>query len=260
MLVSPGALLRRPTARVIDPGRHLRGFGGLHGGLTLALLATAMRRQAPPGSQLRTATTRLHHPLTTSFEIETAVERTGPTAALAAHARQDGVIHATATGVFGATRPAFAPAFSPSPPAAPPISDCERFVVPPDFVPISAFMEIRPVGPNRPYAGGHQPELTAWIRLLEDDEPPDAHRLMLLMDALAPSYAAVLTDLRLIPTVELSVRPSPALEEANSPWILLHAASRWASDDGWLQEDIDAWTPDGVHLGSATQLRLVRRR
>ncbi|ETA02674.1 hypothetical protein ThrDRAFT_01246 [Frankia casuarinae] len=34
------------------------------------------------------------------------------------------------------------------------------------------------VGPNRPYGGGAEPTLTAWIRLREDDHPPDTNRLM----------------------------------------------------------------------------------
>ncbi len=36
--ITPGALLRRIPSGTIDAERHLWGFGGLHGGLTLALL------------------------------------------------------------------------------------------------------------------------------------------------------------------------------------------------------------------------------
>jgi hypothetical protein len=119
-------------------------------------------------------------------------------------------------------------------------------------------MEIRPVGPNRPYTGGAEPELTAWIRLLEDDEPPDVHRLILLMDGLAPSYAAVLTELVPLPTVEFTVGPAAGLKRAASPWVLLRARTHQAGADGWVDEGIDAWGPDGDHLGSARQVRLVR--
>ena len=41
--------------------------------------------------------------------------------------------------------------------------------------------------------GGPTPELVAWIRLVADDEPPDELRMITLIDALAPSYAAVMT-------------------------------------------------------------------
>jgi hypothetical protein len=167
-------------------------------------------------------------------------------------------VQADASAIFGAERSAsFSPVTLAAPPA-PPASDCELFIVPPDFVPIATYMEIRPVGSNRPYAGGSEPELTAWIRLAEDDEPPDVYRFLLLMDALAPSYAAVLTDLQLIPTVELTVHTGPGLQQATSPWILMQARTRWADASGWMDEQIDAWDPDGIHLGSAHQLRVAR--
>ena len=70
---------------------------------------------------------------------------------------------------------------------------------------------------RRPYAGGPRPVLTAWLRLTDDDQPPDIFRLIMLMDALAPSYAAVLTTLQAIPTVELTVRYTPAVFDARPP-------------------------------------------
>ena len=78
------------------------------------------------------------------------------------------------------------------------------------------------------------------------------------MDALPPSYAAILSALAPIPTVELTVRPGQSLARASSPWVLLHARTRAASADGWIDEEIHAWGPDGAHLGSAQQLRLMR--
>ena len=256
--ITPGALLRRIPSGTIDAERHLWGFGGLHGGLTLALLTSVMRRDAPGPARLPSATIRFHLPLSEPFGIETEVLRQGKVTTLAARAGSDGVVHADASAIFGADRQAASLGFAPPAPPAPPPSDCERFRIPPEFVPISSFMEIRPVGPNRPYAGCAEPELTAWIRLAEDDEPPDAYRLITLMDALAPSYAAVLTELQLIPTVELTVRPGQGAAEASSPWTLLHARTRWIEADGWLEEQIDAWDPAGAHLASAHQLRLVR--
>jgi hypothetical protein len=256
--IPPGALLRQIPAAAIGAERHLWGFRGLHGGLTLALLASVMRRGAPGPARLRSATARFHRPLSEPFGIETAVLRSGGVTTLSARAGGDSVVHADASAIFGVERPGACMPLAPPAPPAPPPADCEQFRIPPEFVPISAFMEIRPVGPNRPYAGCAAPELTAWIRLAEDDEPPDSYRLIMLMDALAPSYAAVLTELQLIPTVELTVRLARSAQRASSPWILLHARTRWTETDGWLEEQIDAWDPDGVHLASAHQLRVVR--
>lgn len=263
--ISPGALLRRPAPNShVELGGHLWGFGGLHGGLALAMLTAAMRSQAH-GVTLRSVTGRFHRPIRKRFEIETAEVRSGRTiATLSALAAGDKGVHLDAAATFGTADPGGAPAdlprFEPEPPTAPPPEGCPRFEVPTEFVPIANQCEIRPVGPNRPYAGGSEPILTAWIRLVEDDEPPDPYRLVFLMDALAPSYAAVLPGLQLIPTVELAVRPSDSLDIApiTSPWVLLHAVTRTASPTGWVEENIDAWSIDGTYLGTAQQLRLIK--
>jgi len=81
--------------------------------------------------------------------------------------------------------------------------------------------------------------------------------MIMLMDALAPSYAAILTAPQPIPMVELTVRCADGLAGTTSPWILLRASTTWASADGWLNEHIDAWDPAGTHLASAGQLRTV---
>lgn len=79
------------------------------------------------------------------------------------------------------------------------------------------------------------------------------------MDSLAPSYAALLDAPVAIPTVTFSVTLSGAFASKSSPWILLRARTELESEDGWLHERLDAWTPEGVHLASAEQLRVVRR-
>jgi hypothetical protein len=113
------------------------------------------------------------------------------------------------------------------------------------------------VGENRPFAGGDDPELTAWVRFVDDDRPVDELRTVVLMDCLAPSIAAVLPAMAAVPTVELSVHLRPAVRRATSPWVLLRARTDLAPGDGWCSERLDLWAPDGTHLASATQLRLV---
>lgn len=257
-LPRPGALLGQPASAQHRLGRDLWGFGGVHGGLLLALMTASMRALAP-GIPLRSATARFHRALTDEFRIDGSTVRTGRRiTTLSAVAVAGADIHAEATGVFAVARPAAWPVLAPTAPVAPPPGDCDVFTVPPEFVPISTSLQIRPVGPHRPYTGGPAPELTAWVRLLEDDLPPDLLRLILILDALAPSYAAVLDTLALIPTVELTVRPSDSLAAAASPWVLLHARTRVANHDGWVDEEIHAWDGNGLFLGSAHQLRLMR--
>jgi len=255
---APGALLAGPADGTLDPGAHLGGFGGLHGGLVLALMVSAMTEHAP-GVGLRSVTGRFYRPVTGEFSVEAGVVRVGRAASTVwARAAGERGVHVEATALFGPSVSGTWPAVCPAPPAAPPPEECELFAIPPEFVPIAAYLQIRPVGPNRPYAGGVDPELTAWIRLTEDDRPPDLLRFVLLMDGLAPAYTAVLTDLMLVPTVEFTVRPAAGLAEAGSPWVLLKARTRAASLDGWNEEEIQAWGLNGEYLGSAQQLRMIR--
>ncbi|MEW2621358.1 thioesterase family protein [Streptomyces sp. NPDC048106] len=255
---TPGALLRKPVSGWLPAQAHLRGFGGFHGGLALALLTSAMREHAP-GLELQSVTGRFDRPVDPGFGVDSSLVRAGRTLTVvraAAQGEKGTAIEASA--VFARRGEDAWQAVTPPPPAAPRPEECEVFAIPPEFVPIATSMEIRPVGPARPYAGGPVPELIAWVRLVEDDEAPDVLRLVLLMDALAPSYAAVLSTLAVVPTVELTVRPGPGLAGASSRWILLRATTRAAGPDGWVDEQIDAWGADGTHLGSAHQLRVVR--
>lgn len=239
----------------LDPRADLWGFGGMHGGLTLALLAEQMQGVAP-GTRLRSVTAQYHRALRQRFRMDAQVVRAGRTlAATAGQASVDGRPAVTATGIFTTGTGDRVAVPGSTAPEAPPPSECPVYTIPAEFVPFARHTEIRPVGPNRPFEGGREPELAAWIRLLADDEPPDAFRLVVLMDSLAPSYAAVLDAPVAIPTIEFTVRPTRATGET-SPWILLH--TRTLDADGvWVDEQINAWSPDGVLLATATQLRRV---
>lgn len=144
----------------------------------------------------------------------------------------------------------------PRPEVAPP-GDCPSYALPTELVPFGGSVELRPATASRPFANGDDPELTAWIRLADDDRPVDLLRLIMLLDALAPSYSAVLTDVALLPTVQLAVHPTDGLLGTTSPWLLVRAATTAMSADGWCHESLDAWTPDGAHVGVAEQVRLL---
>lgn len=255
--VTPAALLAGPPPSSFDLPRELWGFGGLHGGLSLALLMRAMQDRAGDAS-LRGLAGRFHRPLRAAFDVTVSHVRTGRSVmTLAARAESGDATHVDASATFAAVADGeSATLFAPPAPGAPPPEECERFEIPLEFVPFARHTEIRPVGRNRPFAGGRQPVLTAWVRLVGDRLAPDESRLVMLMDALAPSYSAVLSTPVLIPTVELAVHPARVLSRAASPWVLLRAATR-AVSGGWVDEQIDAWDRDGRYLGSGHQLRLV---
>jgi hypothetical protein len=240
----------------IEPPAQLWGFGGLHGGLTLALLAKATYSGEDAGL-MRSATVRLHRPVNQAFTVAITRPRRGRASADAFPADGDRSCLVSASLVTGAVRPPWLQPVAPDCPSVPPHGNCKRFAIPPGLAPIGQFLEVRPTDSSRPYAGGPRPVLTAWLRLTEDDQPPDVFRLIMLMDALAPSYAAVLTTPQAIPTVELTVRYAGGLRRASSPWILLRASTTWVSADGWLNEHLDAWDPAGTHLAAADQLRMI---
>jgi hypothetical protein len=255
---APGKFLRDLGDGVIVPDPRLNGFGGLHGGLTLALLTSTLQRQLPDDARLRSASARMHRAVTGEFRISTRPLRQGRISTFAAEAADSEGTLVDASAIFAEPREGRNPALVPRIPSVPAPGECEVFQISPEFVPITAHLEIRPADANRPYAGAATPNLTAWIRLVEDDIPPDVHRLIVLMDGLAPAYAAILTDLCLIPTMELTVRPADGLCQATSPWVLLSARTRSADTSGWNEEVIDAWDPAGVYLGAAHQFRLRR--
>lgn len=249
----------RPLPARVELTQRSWGFGAIHGGLQLATLTAAMERESG-GLPLRMVRGRFLRALRGGFDVATEIQRAGrSTTELTARASVDGETFTTASAVFAAPAGTGIRAIAPVMPDVPPPEACPVFTVPPEFVPFASRTEIRPANDSRPYAGGTEPELVAWMRLVADDTAPDAVRLTILMDALAPSYAAVLPRPAGIPTVELQVRPAEALAEAESPWVLLRARTTSASADGWIDEQMDVWDPAGRHLGSGHQLRVMAR-
>ena len=258
-----------PIARIHEacaPGAQLEldaswwGFGGLHGGLALSLLTAAMCKQHP-GLVMQQVSAQYRRALRKPFTLDVSASTAGRTVSwLDARAVEDGRVALSASALFTNPGQESGPVISPPRPAAPPPSQCPVFTIPTEFVPFAHRTEIRPVGKVRPFSGAAEPELIAWLRLVEDDLPPDSARLIVLMDALAPSYSAVLHTPVALPTVTFTVTPGSGLAQASSPWVLLRARTDSRRQDGWLLERLDAWTPEGAHLGSAEQVRVAVSR
>ena len=247
----------------------LWGFGGLHGGLALALLTHDMT-DPESGQQLRAATGRFHRPVREKVGSVTRTDATtrsttSRSAYLFAPDAPDSPL-VSATALFGApVRSTHLHGSGPVPtthrahaemPSVPSWTDASLFTPPPSLVPVSAHYELRVTGSNRPFAGGTEPRLTAWARLTDDERTPDPLRLLFLADALAPSYAAVLSAPHAIPTVELNAAITGAA--AVSPWVLVDAVTESASPGGWVTETISVWGEDRALLATVTQLRVIR--
>jgi hypothetical protein len=259
----PLAALFDAAARRDGPlalGQPLWGFGGVQGGLALGLLTEAMRARAQ-GRGLRYVSARYRQPLREHVEIAVVDDGAGKSVSwLSARASEQGATCVEASAAFVGTGKSRLTSVSPPKPHAPAPDECPVFKIPLDFVPFARRTEVRFVGDALPYTGGSTPELMAWIRFVEDDLPPTDSRLVILMDCLPPSFAAVLHSLSPIPTVMFTVTPGNGLSQATSPWILLRAHTGSSSRDGWLMERLDAWSPEGAHLGSAEQVRIVMGR
>jgi hypothetical protein len=239
-------------------GEPLWGFGGVQGGLALALLTEAMRVRAQ-GRELRYVSARYRRPLRERVDIAVVDDVVGKSVSwLSARASAQGATSVEASAAFvGVGRSSVTPV-SPPKPDAPAPAECSVFTIPLGFVPFARRTEVRFVGGGLPYSGRSRPELLAWVRFVEDDLPPTDSRLVILMDCLPPSFAALLHSLTPIPTVTFTVTPGNGLSRATSPWVLLRARTESSTPDGWLLERIDAWTPEGAHLGSAEQVRIVK--
>jgi hypothetical protein len=248
-------LLDQPAGEVrIDPGWW--SWNGAHGGLTVALLAAAMRRAAGGDVPLRSVNAQLLRPVREPLRLTADVVRRGRSVVVTrGTATQGGEVALTGSAVFGHAGHGPAAPAPPMPPS-PPIAELDEFAVPLDVLPFAGHLEVHPVGPNRPFAGGDEAELTAWLRL-DDDRPIDELRMILLMDGLAPSLGATMSAMTVVPTVELGLHLAPAVRSATSPWVLVRSRTRLAADDGWNSERLDAWGPNGAYYGTATQLRLT---
>ncbi|MGB0111827.1 MAG: thioesterase family protein [Ilumatobacteraceae bacterium] len=249
-------LLDQPFAAHTPIPEQLWGFGGVHGGLALAIVTNSMI--SGTDRPVRSVTGQFLRP--TRAEIVVAVdpddERVGRVTQVRSGSVWSGDQRSIrAVSVLG-THSRDAASMAPAMPSVPRPEDCAVYDVP---VPFGRSIELRPTDDARPYAGRSDAVLTAWIRLRDDDTPIDLARLIMLSDALAPSYSATVTEMLVVPTVELNLRPSAALAGADSPWLLVHATTTSVSSDGWVAEHIDTFSPSGAHLGAADQLRVIRQ-
>ena len=235
------------------------GFNGLHGGLAVAMLVRQMRALVPDDRQLISVTARFIRPLIWPIVVDADLVRNGTavTIACATASSESGTsVDANATFGIGATRniPVFSPAM---PTEIAPRASAPVVAIPPEFIPISQKMEIRGATKALPYSGRADPVLCGWIRLT-DDVPANDERITILIDSLAPSYTAVLTELKAVPTVEMSVQLSAGAADTTFDWVLVRARTTSADTRGFVRETIDMWTEGGVYLASCTQLRIMR--
>lgn len=247
----------RFTAR-IDPSWWI--VRGPNGGYVAAIILRALvETVADAGRPPRSLTVQyLAPPGEGPVEVHTVVERAGRGMTnLTARLLQDGRLMAVAIAAFGQARPSVSFADRAMPPV-PPAGACERRLPvegmgPPALV----HWDQRFALGAEPFSGG-EARSGGWIAPAEP-RPVDAVLVAAIMDAWIPPVFCRITEPLGVPTVDLTIHFRQDLPpEGVGPGD--HVLAVFSSDvaaDGYLTEDGELWSPDGMLLAESRQLAVV---
>lgn len=238
---------------------HFSGPYGLQGGLAAALLLRRMSAVTAADRDPVQLGVRFIRPLSGTVDVDADPVKTGAAVSwVNASARTDGKLGVQGHAVFTSEQASNTPVLAPIMPSAIATwQDGQEVPLPPAFGPVAQLIEVRPALFQAPYCGHDDPVLCAWLRLKDEVASP-AERLVILADSLAPSYAAILTELKSIPTVEMSIQLSAAAFHTEFDWVVARSETSLADARGWARETIEVWSDTGAHLATASQLRICR--
>lgn len=201
-----------------------------------------------------------------SIEIATTVERAGRSLTLcSARFEQDGRLIGLALAAFSRPRPG--PEFCDLPrPEAPPPDGCpepqfpqredaEQEFRPP---PIATRWENRIVRGGQPGMPTGEAVVARWIRLPEG-RVVDHLVATAITDAVIPAVFSRLDQIIIVPTVDLTIhfRTALPLPSARPDDFVLAQFSTGVAAEGFLEEDGEIWSADGVLLAQSRQLAAV---
>jgi acyl-CoA thioesterase len=124
--------------------------------------------------------------------------------------------------------------------------------------PVSRRWEFRGALGGAPFSGAAEAVTGGWLRLAQPQNA-DAYVVAAMTDAWFPAVFARLTEPAALPTVDLTVHfraPLPVAGADPAGWTLARFSSRWAHE-GFVEEDGELWSPDGVLLAQSRQLALM---
>ncbi|MFF7168514.1 acyl-CoA thioesterase [Streptomyces pseudovenezuelae] len=236
-----------------------RSWEGAHGGHVAAVALAAVRAQFAGGDQpVRTLTTHFLAPAAAGpLHVSGAVPASGRrTAACVFSGHQDGLPVVVGSALFGSGRPGTSYDGQPAPDVPGP-EDRRAVDLPGRLAPFARQLEIRPATADLPLAGGERAELLAWVRFT-DGRPLDAGAVVTLTDVLPPALYAVWRSPRPVPSAELTVHFTDAVDEsAGDGWSLVRIRTDHAGA-GWAVDDSAVWAADGRLLALGRQSRVVR--
>ncbi|MDQ6853165.1 MAG: thioesterase family protein [Actinomycetota bacterium] len=200
-------------------------------------------------------------PVEDPLEIATVIERAGRSlTSCSARLTQDGKLIGLALGAFSKARPG--PEFADvQPPDAPPPEESPVIEPPTDdpMIPDIAFRwENRMVRGGFPLEATGEAVITRWIRLPEL-RVVDGLVAAALTDAVIPAVFGRVDQPMIVPTVDLTIhfRSSLPVPGARPEDYVLASFRTNVVAEGFLEEDGEIWTRDGVLLAQSRQLAAV---
>ncbi len=266
---------RDTTIETLAPGRHRAELGdawwigpGPNGGYMAAVLLRAMAAAtADPKRAPRSLTVHyLRRPERGAAEIHTAIERAGRSlSTVSARLVQHDRLVAFAIAALSEPRRPPQPLVLPAArmPEVAPLARAPRWHAA-EGSPAAGFheqLEMRWAVPETPWSGSAVARSAAWVRLAEPCVP-DAAVVALYADALPPavfSVARAFADVGPVPTVDLTVhfrQPLPLAGVRADDFLLCHFTTRVVAE-GFLEEDGEIWTADGVLVAQSRQLAIL---
>jgi acyl-CoA thioesterase len=243
----------------IDPGWWV--VSGPNGGYVAAILLRALTlAQGDPARAVRSLT--IHYaapPQAGPASIQTRVERTGRSlTTVSGRLLQDGALRALALAAFSTERqgPEFAELRMPE---APPPEDCPAFE---KRIEIHDRYQQRWAIGAPPFSGSEHALAGGWIRFPEPREL-DALAVAAFADSFPPAIYSRERSPALaggVPTIDLTVHFRAPLPRPGNPpdaWTLAVFRTRLARG-GFVEEDGEIWTRDGMLVAQSRQLALLR--
>lgn len=246
-----------PMKAQVDPG--MTGFRGAHGGYLMAIALRAMARAVLVAERApRSLSMHLLAPVEPGpLDVHARVDRTGGTLSTAsARLEQGHTLAGLAIGSFGRSDASSALARRDlvMPDVAPPEELEPLFAKPVPAAEAGLHVEHRPAGPL-PLAGGDEPEILVWMRLVED-VPVDPYVAAFLADSGPPAVYGALSQYVAMPSVDITLHFASPSAASRSPWALGVFRNRLAGD-GYAVEDGELWTPEGELVLTSRQRRRV---
>jgi len=124
-----------------------------------------------------------------------------------------------------------------------------------ELVPIAGHFEFRPIFGPAPFGAAGAALTGGWLRLREP-RPLDALALVCCADAWWPAPFGRLDGPSPAPTIDLTVHVRADPPIGDHPHVLGRFVSRTARD-GFIEEDGELWSADGVLLAQSRQLAIL---